>query len=195
MKGAKNMSKGFSGLFQRTLGTTYKNSHIKAESYSQRGIKIPKLIKATLSRLKKKGDYIAGSLEELSMTNVSIMSKETGIEFARITIGETAYLIRGDESGTTIPKRLLSKMKKSSGTLDFHSHPHNNDCIPSNADRNVMVLLERITGQRTSTIVTPNGKQVTFGKAGIVEVSTIPNRIDESYAKALLTLFGGAQND
>lgn len=189
------MSKGYSGLFQRTLGTIHKNPFLKTESYSQRGIEIPELIKSTLSRLKKKGDYTVGSLDELSMTNVSIMSKETGIEFARITIGETAYLIRGDENGTTIPKKLLSKMKKSSGTLDFHSHPYNNDCIPSNADRNVMVLLERITGQRTSTIVTPNGKQVTFDKAGIVEVGTIPNQIDGSYAKALLALFGGTQND
>ena len=53
-------------------------------------------------------------------------------------------------------------MAKHSGTLDFHSHPHNDDCIPSVADTNIMKLLRKATGQKTSCIVTPNGKTVLF---------------------------------
>ena len=76
------MSKGYSGLFSGTLGTSYLNKLLKDSSYSDRGIEIPEEIKKILSKLTKKGDYISASEEELSMLNVSIMSKETGVEFA-----------------------------------------------------------------------------------------------------------------
>ena len=51
------MSKGYSGLFSGTLGTTYLNKLLKDSSYSDRGIEIPEEIKKILSKLTKKGDY------------------------------------------------------------------------------------------------------------------------------------------
>lgn len=80
------MSKGYSGHFNGTLGTTYGNSKLKEESYSDRGIEIPKELKTTLSKLKKKGDYIAINGKRFSMKDVSIMSKETGVEFAKVKV-------------------------------------------------------------------------------------------------------------
>lgn len=142
------MSKGFSGLFNNTLGTSFLNKLMEGETYSDRGIEIPEKIKELLSRLTKKGDYISATEEELSMLNVSIMSKETGVEFARITVGDKIYLIRGDKKGTSIPKELFKLIKKKSGTLDFHTHPYENDFMPSVADKLVMKKLQKITGQK-----------------------------------------------
>lgn len=123
------------------------------------------------------------------------MSKETGVEFASITIGGKSYLIRGDERGTVIPSTLLSKMKKGRGTLNFHSHPRNDDLIPSQADMKIMKVLSNVTGQKLSTIVTPNGRTSTFSEKGIVEISSVPNTINASYREALMKLFGGKKRD
>lgn len=185
------MSKGNSGLFKGTLGTSFINSSSFEESYSDRGIQIPESIKSALSKLTQKGDYLKGSAEDFSMKNIGIMSKETGVEFARVTVNGETYLIRGDSKGTDIPPGILSKMKKSFGTLDFHSHPHNDDCVPSAADRKVMRILCEATGQRTSSIVTPNGKTVLFDEHGVLETGTVSNHIDDNYKAALLSLFGG----
>ena len=119
------------------------------------------------------------------------MSKETGVEFARVSINGETYLIRGDTHGTYIPPDLLSKMSRFHGTLDFHSHPHNDDCVPSVSDTNMLKFLRKTTGQRTSSIITPNGKTVLFDEHGVLEIGTIKNHIDDSYKAALLALFGG----
>ena len=193
------MSKGLSGLFSGTQGasmnSTYLSGSNNGESYSERGIDIPEHIKGYLSRLQNKGDYITGLVGEFNMTDVSIMSKETGVEFAHITIDGVTYLIRGDVNGTVIPNTLIDKMRKNNGTWDFHSHPHNDDCIPSDTDKKLIKKLSGYTGQKESVIITPNGKKSTFGKDGIISVSTIPNTIDADRRKALLELFGGLKDD
>ena len=98
------MSKGYSGLFSGTMGvavnSTYLTGSSDVESYSDRGIDIPEHIKEHLVHLQNKGDYITGSVGAFSMSDVSIMSKETRVEFAHVTIGDTTYLIRGDVKGT-----------------------------------------------------------------------------------------------
>ncbi|MCM1578389.1 MAG: hypothetical protein NC078_06295 [Ruminococcus sp.] len=189
------MSKGLSGAFTNTNGyimnSSYLNGSSEVESYSYRGIDIPDNVKEYLSRLHDKGDYIMGSSAEFGMTDVSIMSKETGVEFAHVTIGEKAYLIRGDKKGTTIPNKLLKKMEKHSGILDFHSHPYDDDCIPSKSDRLLMKKLREVTGQQHSSIVTPNGKTTRFNEHGVIETGIVENRISDSHKKQLLKLFGG----
>jgi len=62
------MSKGNSGLFKGTLGTSFINSSSFEESYSDRGIQIPESIKSALSKLTQKGDYLKGSAEDFSMS-------------------------------------------------------------------------------------------------------------------------------
>ena len=169
------MSKGYSGHFNGTLGTTYGNSKLKEESYSDRGIEIPKELKTTLSKLKKKGDYIAINGKRFSMKDVSIMSKETGVEFAKVKVDGKSY----------------DKMKSGSGKLAFHSHPHNGDLVPSSADKAVMKTLRKTTGQRVSTIVTPDGRTCTFNEHGVVSTGTVSNKIDKSLREAYIKMFGG----
>ena len=59
-----------------------------------------------------------------------------------MTIGDKTYLIRGDVKDTDIPEHLLAKMERDGGKFDFHSHPHDNDCIPSAEDRRTMAKLK-----------------------------------------------------
>ncbi len=58
------------------------------------------------------GYWIESSLSNFSATDVSVLSKETGVEYAKVTIGNKAYLIRGDENGTDIPISIIEQIKK-----------------------------------------------------------------------------------
>lgn len=178
---------------ETVINSTYLNNSNDVESYSERGVDIPEHIKEKLSQLQNKGDSITGSIGEFSMSDVSIMSKETGVEFARVTIGEKTYLIRGDKGGTVIPNKLLDEMKMHSGTLDFHSHPHNDDCVPSKSDCLMMRKLRQTTGQRESSIVTPNGRTTLFDENGVIETGTVPSTLDDARRRALIELFGGGK--
>ena len=185
------MSKGNSNLFHGTLGTTVSGLPQPLESYADRGISIPPHIQAMLDKLPHKGDYIKGSTSDFDMRDVSVMSKETGVEFARITIGNESFLIRGDNKGTTIPQSLIRRLRESGGTLDFHSHPHNDDLMPSQGDITLMRKLRRWTGQLTSSIVTPNGKTLIYNERGAISTGTVPNNLNEDLRKMYISLFGG----
>lgn len=187
--------KANSGFFHGTLGSSYLNSSKAPEKYSSRNIEVPGNVKSWMESLKRKGDVIESSLLDFSATDVSVLSKETGVEYAKVTIGNKAYLIRGDENGTDIPISIIEQIKNKNGVLEFHSHPFDDDLIASVSDRNMMTRLYKITGQTTSKIVTPNGKVSVFGKDGVIEISSVSNSISKEYAEALKRLFGGTTDD
>lgn len=141
------------------------------------------------------GYWIESPLSDFSATDASVLSKETGVEYAKVTIGNKAYLIRGDENGTDIPISIIEQIKNKNGVLEFHSHPFDDDLIASVSDRNMMTRLSKITGQTTSKIVTPNGKVSVFGKNGAIEISSVSNSISKEYAEALKRWFGGTTDD
>lgn len=187
------MGTGIHGGFGGTLGSTYQNdtNGTEEKSYSDRGISIPENLKTLLVKMPHKGDYVKGTKSDFSMTDVSILSKEARVEFAKVTIGDNSYLIRGDSKGAFVPEHLLSELKKGNGKLEFHSHPHNDDLVPSLYDRQTMAHLKRITGQQYSTIVTPNGRTSTFNENGVIETGTVSNTIDNNLKKIYYEMFGG----
>ena len=89
----------------------------------------------------------------------------------------------------------MSELSKGNGKLEFHSHPHNDDLVPSLADRNTMAHLRKITGQEYSTIVIPDGRTATFNEYGVIETGTVSNNMDQAHKQALIELFGGKDND
>ena len=91
------------------------------------------------------------------------------------------------------PNELLDEMKMHSGTLDFHSHPHNDDCVPSKSDCLMMRKLRQTTGQRESSIVTPNGRTTLFDEHGVIETGTVSSTLDDARRRALMELFGGGK--
>ena len=185
------MSKGNSNLFHGTLGTTVSGLARPPESYSDRGVKIPDHIKAMIDKLPKTGDYIVGSTEDFTIQVVSIMSKETGVEFAKVTIGNKSYLIRGGQRGAVIPKDLLRKMSPHNSSFDFHSHPYDDDLIPSPEDIDAFIDIKRRTRQKSSMIISPNGRKSSYNENGIISVGNIEHTIDDDYKRAIAKLFGG----
>ncbi len=168
-----------SGNFPKSnleLKTDSVNSY-KETSFSDRGIEIPKHIKEYLNNLKKKDDFIVVDLKSFTEADVSVMSKETGVEFVKITVVEKTYLVRGNSGGTSIPNSILDEMAKNGGTLDFHTHPYNNDLIPSPADRQVLAKLEEMTGQCESKIVTPDNQVALFDKNGAKSITNVEHTI------------------
>lgn len=75
------------------------------------------------------------------------------------------------------------------------SPPHNDDCVPSKSDTDFMGELRRLTGQKHSIIVTPNGKTALFDERGIIETDIVSNHISDERRKALMRLLGGTMND
>jgi len=185
------MSKGLSGLFHGTMGTTHVNGSQTDTTYADRGIEIPEHIKQTISKLNRKGDYVSSDGDNYPIKDVSIMSKETGVEYAKLSIGGKSYLIRGDKNGVDVPGELLSKLTKEGGKFDFHSHPYDNDCIPSARDRETIRRISKATGQKTSQIVTPNGRTVIFDQHGVIETGNVSNIIDNEAKETYMKLFGG----
>lgn len=51
------------------------------------------------------------------------------------------------------------------------------------------------TGQKSSVIVTPNGRTSTFTEDGVVNVGTVSNKLDRSHKQALIRLFGEKSDD
>lgn len=185
------MSKGNSNLFHGTFGTSVSGLTQPLRSYSDRGIEIPENVRSMLEKLPKKGSFIKGSHKDFTIRDVSIMSKETGVEFAKVTIGDESYLIRGDQFGATIPPKIKRLMRQKHSSFDFHSHPHDDDLMPSQGDMALMRQLRRWTGQLTSTIVTPNGKTLIYNERGTICTGTVPNTINEDLRKMYISLFGG----
>ena len=185
------MSKGNSNLFHNTLGTTVSGIAQPPESYSDRGVKIPDHIRAMIDKLPNTGDYIIGSVDDFNIQEVSIMSKETGVEFAKVTVDNKSYLIRGGPRGAVIPKELIDRMSSHNSSFDFHSHPYDDDLIPSPEDISAFIDIKRRTGQKSSMIISPNGRKSSYNETGIISVGYVENIVDDEYKKALAKLFGG----
>lgn len=161
-------------------------------SYSERGIKLSQNLQVILELLKNPGDYLEGSVDAFPEKDVRALAVEAKVEFARIAFSDKSYLIRGYLGGTEISEEIIAEMKQYDGVLDFHCHPYNGDLIPSKEDQKAMQTLEKQTGQRTSRIITADGRVATYNKNGIITANdTVDNSISEEDRIAFLRLFGG----
>ena len=57
----------------------------------------------------------------------------------------------------------------------------------------MMRKLRQTTGQRESSIVTPNGRTTLFDENGVIETGTVPSTLDDARRRALIELFGGGK--
>ena len=154
----------------------------KAIPFSKRGIEIEQRLKDYLSQLKADGDYIVGRAGEFKIEDLAILTRETGVEFTSLTIKNESYLIRGMESGTTIPFKLTNMLQMFKGTLDCHSHPFIGDLIPSPADE---AYLRALTWQEESVIIDPEQSAAIFTAYGTKEKYKVENERTDDYWLAL----------
>lgn len=117
---------------------------------------------------------------------------ETGEEYAKLTIGNKEYAVRGTDKGVDIPAELMEKLRSEGGILDFHCHPYIGDTVPSEEDVQAIIKIKSITGQETSEIISPDGKVATFGTSGIISVETLQEAmITEERKQAFAKMFEG----
>ena len=149
----------------------------KAVPYSERGIVIPERNTEMMEQLQKSGDVIHAAAGSYTPADLAMLSHETGVEYTAVTVGDTSYLIRGEERATTIPPELTYLIETNHGTVDAHSHPFINDLSPSPADKDMM---GHLPWQEKSVIVDPTGKAADFTAEGATEAYTVGHQHDPS---------------
>ena len=154
----------------------------KAVPYSERGIEIEPRLTGYLGELQNDADYIERDAGEISAQDLAILTTETGVEFTLVTVDGKAYLIRGNEKGTTIPSELVTNLLNKNGILICHSHPFIGDLMPSESD---LDFLKRLTWQTESVIVDPTQRAVRFTADGVVETFVLENTRDGDYYNSL----------
>ncbi len=148
---------------------------------------VPENVRDYLSRLQNYGDTIsvqsAPSFEE-----ISLMSRQSGTEFASITIGNKHYIIKGDKKGTPISNELLNEMKKYKGVLNCHSHPYVGDLRVSQAD---IEFANEISWQEMFLIITPDMRKTIYSKKGLIAVEDIALKMTVDDINKITEIFGG----
>lgn len=92
-------------------------------------------------------------------------------------------------------RQLLSFFPTKSSSFDYHSHPHNDDIIPSERDIKAIKKISLKTRQSSSMIITPNGKKSSYNGSGIMSVGTIEHTVNDDYKKALAQLLESSLYD
>ena len=123
-----------------------------------------------------------------SYEQISLLSRQEGVEFASITTGNRNIIIRGDASGTPISKDLLEDMIQNKGILNCHSHPYIGDLQPSKSD---LWLAQILSHQEEFEIITPDNMRAVYTKHGIKSVGNIERKLSEQDVVELYELFGG----
>ncbi len=159
------------------------NSGGKAKPYSADNI--PQFINQYLYKLKDYGEILEVK-EPPSFSDISLMSRQSGTEFASITIGDNNYIIKGDNKGTPISSEMFKKIRENKGILNCHSHPFIDDFRVSKEDIN---LAKQMYWQKQFYIVSPDGKFATYNSNGIIDIDIIRKELDdldlEFYAELL----------
>ena len=146
---------------------------------------IPNEINGYLAKLPDYGNCIKAD-KALDFSDVSLMSRQTGTEFASVTIGDKHYLIKGDDKGTPISSEMLEEMRKYGGTLNCHSHPYVGDLKVSKSD---LRLAKEMYWQNEFYVISPDGQYAVYNKYGIIEVRTVNRWISDDNEKFYEDLF------
>ena len=127
--------------------------------------KIPIKIKNYINQMKDYGSTLQVD-SPISFEEIGLLSRQTGTEFASITIGKNHYVVRGDATKTPISLEVFSQK----GRLNCHSHPYVGDVRPSPEDLSVA---QTMNWQEEFYIVSPDGKYSIYTANGIKEANGI----------------------
>ena len=71
---------------------------------------VPAQIREYIKMMPKYGSCIKVE-KAIPFEDIAILSRQTGTEFASITIGDKNYIIRGDALKTPLPNEIISKKR------------------------------------------------------------------------------------
>ena len=146
---------------------------------------IPFRIKKYLSELNKYGDELKTE-KPLTFEEISLMSRQSGVEFASITCDGVNYIIRGNKKDTMISEEILLELKRTKGKLNCHSHPYIGDLNPSVEDVEFAKLLD---WQDEFYIVAPDKTYSIYTVNGLLEIRNIEKDISEEDIEFYKSLF------
>ena len=175
-------------LTNNTDGCIIKSSNYTGElaiPYSDD--QIPTKIKDALSKLKEYGDTIEVDTP-YKFREMSLLSRQTGTEFASISVNGRNIIIKGNNAGVNLSHDLLEEIKKHKGVLNCHSHPYIGDLQPSMSD---IELAKFMDWQEEFNIITPDMQQCVYDRFGIIEVNKVSSDLSEDEIEILKKLFGG----
>ncbi len=119
---------------------------------------------------------------------MALLSRQTGVEFASVSVNGRNIIIKGNNKGVEISSELLSEIKKYKGILNCHSHPYIGDLQPSASDVELASFME---WQDEFNIITPDMKRCIYNKLGIIEIDNVSSYLTQEEIEILKKLFGG----
>lgn len=112
-----------------------------------------------LTRVPKKNDWAKFDRDSISMKDIAYLSAKTNDEFAILRGKKEDILYHGSKYHCDIEGVLVDMLMQGKLELYGHSHPIERIPIPSDDDRNTLMLI----GQKSSRIISAiTGKEVTY---------------------------------
>jgi hypothetical protein len=83
--------------------------------------------------------------KRVSMSDLSALTAETGVEFAMFTKGNNRLIIRGDVGSVNVSKSYAMDLKLQGYRWSGHTHPGSDDfCLmPSGGDKEVLNIFDQ----------------------------------------------------
>ena len=115
-----------------------------------------------LDRVPEIGDSAVFKHKTLELIDLAYLTAKTGHEFAILRGKDTDILFHGDSTHCEIQETLAVMLKAHKLELVGHSHPGEDDPIPSSTDRATL----KIIGQKKSFVISGrSGRIVEFGQS------------------------------
>ena len=120
-----------------------------------------------LNRVPEIGDSATFRHESLELIDLAYLTAKTGHEFAILRGKDIDILFHGDSRHCEFPETLVEMMIGHKVEIIGHSHPGEDDPVPSMADRIALIKL----GQKRSVVVSGRtGKMRPFGQSAFEEL-------------------------
>ena len=128
-----------------------------------------------LDRVPETGDWAAFQLNSLELIDLAYLSAKTGHEFAILRGKHKDILFHGSSGHCQFDVDLADMLVSHKFSLTGHSHPGEEQPVPSTADRKALRLL----GQNRSTVISGMTAQtIDFGPDEF-ELFDIPSALDK----------------
>jgi hypothetical protein len=120
-----------------------------------------------LNRVPEIGDSATFRHGSLELIDLAYLTAKTGHEFAVLRGKDIDILFHGDSRHCEFPETLVEMMINHKVMILGHSHPGEDDPVPSLADRVALIRL----GQKNSVVVSGRtGKMRPFGQSAFEEL-------------------------
>lgn len=109
-----------------------------------------------LNKIPNIGDYVEFEKDYIEESDLAYLTAWTDNEFAWLTGKNHDLLYHGEKYHCCFDENLTEALLSKKYSIYMHSHPDEDNPVPSKADRNVLIQI----GQKTSKIISATTKRV-----------------------------------